>query len=67
MEKTKDAIVKTDSPLYSRIERVVKRLTAANQDLQFIANQKWKIIVINSPEQNAFVLPVRKQTASNGD
>ena len=45
-------------PVYTRVVNVVKKIVDSNQDLEFMREQTWTILVIDSNEVNAFVLPV---------
>ena len=42
------------------ITGIVKRLVDANQDIEFFRKQTWTVVVVDSPESNALVLPVSK-------
>lgn len=44
-------------PVYQRVVGVVKKIVDSNQDLEFMRQQTWTILVIDSKEVNAFVLP----------
>lgn len=54
----KDSIVPTTHPAYVRLLRIVNRLLESNKDLPQIKQRDWTLSVINSDDQNAFVLPV---------
>ena len=58
MESVKDQVIKPTHPYYKRMERVVSRLVNANQDIDLLKKQTWTLILVESPERNAFVLPV---------
>jgi len=58
-ESVQDHIVPPTHPVYSRVVNVVKKIVDSNQDLEFMRQQTWTILVIDSNEVNAFVLPVR--------
>jgi len=57
-ESIQDHIVPPTHPVYSRVVNVVKKIVDSNQDLEFMREQTWTIVVIDSNEVNAFVLPV---------
>jgi len=44
-------------PVYHRVMGVVKKIVDSNQDLEFMRQQTWTILIIDSKEVNAFVLP----------
>ena len=60
-EQLKDQVVAPQHPLYTRIVENTNRIVKANQDLEFFRKQTWTVIVVDSAEGNAFVLPVRRQ------
>jgi len=45
-------------PVYELVSNVVKKIVDSNQDLEFMREQTWTILVVDSKEINAFVLPV---------
>ena len=49
---------------YNQVTRVVQRIVNSNQDLDFIKKQTWTIVVVQSKEANAFVLPVSQDNIS---
>jgi len=57
-ESVQDKIVPPTHPVYQRVVGVVKKIVDSNQDLEFMRQQTWTILVVDSKEVNAFVLPV---------
>ncbi|KAI0236659.1 Metalloendopeptidase OMA1, mitochondrial [Lamellibrachia satsuma] len=57
MEASKGHVLRGDHPYCNRVMRVAQKIVAKNQDLDFMRNQKWTVIVVDSSEQNAFILP----------
>jgi len=60
-ENGKDRIVPPTHPVYQRVVGVVRKIVDSNQDLEFMRQQTWTIVVVDSEEINAFVLPVRNR------
>jgi len=58
-EKLQDHIVPPTHPVYERVAKVVKKVVDSNQDLEFMREQTWTILVVDSEDVNAFVMPVR--------
>lgn len=54
----KDHVVPPTHPVYQHVVSVVRKIVDSNQDLEFMREQTWTIIVVDSDEINAFVLPV---------
>jgi len=63
-ESVQDHIVPPTHPVYERVVNVVKKIVDSNQDLEFMRQQTWTILVIDSKEVNAFVLPVCNKSVS---
>ena len=57
-ESVQQHIVPPTHPVYQRVVNVVKKIVDSNQDLEFMQEQTWTILVVESKEVNAFVLPV---------
>jgi len=57
-ENDKNHIVPPTHPVYQRVVKVVRKIVDSNQDLEFMREQTWTIVVVDSDEINAFVLPV---------
>lgn len=60
MEEFKDAMLPERDPRYLTVKEVVYHLTQCNQDVPGISEINWVIHVVDSPDVNAFVLPVSK-------
>ena len=58
MEASSGHVLRGDHPYCNRVMRVAQKIVSNNQDLDFMRDQKWTVIVVDSTEQNAFVLPV---------
>lgn len=54
----KDLVVLPDHPAYGKILEVANAIVTSNQDIEFFRKQTWTVIVVDSAEENAFVLPV---------
>ena len=57
-ESSQEHIVPPTHPVYQRVVNVVRKIVDGNQDLEFMREQTWTILVVDSQEINAFVLPV---------
>ncbi|XP_033737930.1 metalloendopeptidase OMA1, mitochondrial-like [Pecten maximus] len=57
IEQYKDRTLLSSHILYQPLLRVAKRLLAANSDLPILKDLKWKLIIVDDPALNAFVLP----------
>ena len=58
MKTVEENILPSNHPAYKRVQSIIQRIVNSNQDLDFLQNQTWTIVVVNSEECNAFVLPV---------
>lgn len=47
------------------VERVVQHLAQRNKDIPEVSGVSWSVHVVQSPEVNAFVLPVSHTQISN--
>lgn len=56
-ELFKKQLLPTSHPVYNRVVRVANQLLHGNKDIDEIHNMSWSVSVIDSPIQNAFVLP----------
>jgi len=56
-ESIQDQLVPPTHPVYQRVVGVVKKIVDSNQDIEFMREQTWTILVIDSKEVNAYVLP----------
>ena len=57
-EDLSEKVVPDTDPMYDVICEIANKIVQHNQDLDFFQKQKWTVLVINSPEENAFILPV---------
>lgn len=57
-ELFKNHLVPSGHPMYARVVRVANQLLRGNEDIDTIHRLPWSVSVIDSPMQNAFVLPV---------
>ncbi|KFM82732.1 Metalloendopeptidase OMA1, mitochondrial, partial [Stegodyphus mimosarum] len=58
MESVGKQILSRYHPDTRRVQAVVHRILDANKDLEEVRKRKWGIAVIDSPVENAFVLPI---------
>uniref|UniRef100_A0A131XWL2 Metalloendopeptidase OMA1, mitochondrial n=1 Tax=Ixodes ricinus TaxID=34613 RepID=A0A131XWL2_IXORI len=56
-ELFKNHLVPSGHPMYARVVRVANQLLRGNEDIDTIHRLSWSVSVIDSPMQNAFVLP----------
>lgn len=56
-ELFKNHLVPSGHPMYARVVRVANQLLRGNEDVDTIHRLPWSVSVIDSPMQNAFVLP----------
>lgn len=67
MEEFAEQLVPTTDPRHQMVERVVQHLAERNKDIPELSGVTWSIHVVQSPNINAFVLPVSKrQNHSHG-
>lgn len=57
MQKMHKDMLPLNHPSTQRVQAVVDRLLKANWDIKEMKDKKWNVAVINSSEENAFVLP----------
>ncbi|GFY59798.1 metalloendopeptidase OMA1, mitochondrial [Trichonephila inaurata madagascariensis] len=58
MENLGGQVLPANHPATKRVENVVNRILAANADIKELEGKKFKITVINTPAENAFVIPI---------
>ncbi|CAL1298070.1 unnamed protein product [Larinioides sclopetarius] len=58
MENFGSQMLPPNHPAVRRVERVVKRILAANANIKELEGKKFGISVIDSPVENAFVVPL---------
>ena len=58
MEAAKQNILPTSHPIYKQVISIAQRIVNSNQDHEFFRKQAWTVVIVESEEQNAFVLPV---------
>ncbi|GFU08980.1 metalloendopeptidase OMA1, mitochondrial [Trichonephila clavipes] len=51
-------VLPANHPATKRVENVVNRILAANADIKELEGKKFRITVINTPAENAFVIPI---------
>ncbi|KAK2150884.1 hypothetical protein LSH36_384g05020 [Paralvinella palmiformis] len=60
-EALKDIVINPNDPkmkqVYDKVVQVAQRVVDSNQHLEVLKRQKWNVILIDSDEANAFVLP----------
>lgn len=61
MEEFAELLVPVTDPRHQVVERVVQHLALRNKDIPEVSDVSWKVHVVQSPDVNAFVLPVRKR------
>ena len=54
----KNSIILPNHPAYQKIINVATTIIDSNQDLEFFQKQHWTVVVVDSKDINAFVLPV---------
>lgn len=52
------AVLPVDDARSQRVRKIARRILEANMDLPQVKNTEWRIYVVESQENNAFVLPV---------
>ena len=60
MEEFKNDMLTEKDARYVAVQAVVHHLIECNQDIPGISEINWVIHVVDSPDVNAFVLPVSK-------
>lgn len=63
MEEFAELLVPDTDPRHQVVERVVQHLAQRNKDIPEVSDVTWSTHVVQSPEINAFVLPVSKRKA----
>ena len=58
MEQHKDHIVSPKHPVYRSVANIAQKIVDSNQDHEFFQKQKWTVIIVESDQENAYVLPV---------
>lgn len=61
MEEFADLLVPVTDPRHQVVEWVAQHLALRNKDIPEVSNVSWKVHVVQSPDVNAFVLPVCKR------
>ncbi|OQR73546.1 metalloendopeptidase OMA1 [Tropilaelaps mercedesae] len=57
VQQLKMAFCQINHPYVCRVKAVAERLLEGNRDLPQIHDKTWTVCVVNTPQQNAFVLP----------
>ena len=58
MENVKEKIVSPQHPVYQKVARIVKKIVDSNLEFDYMREQVWTIVVVDSEDMNAFVVPV---------
>lgn len=58
MEEFAELLVPETDPRHQVVERVVQHLAQRNKDIPEMSEVTWSVHVVQSPNTNAFVLPV---------
>lgn len=61
MEEFAELLVPVTDPRHKVVERVVQHLAQRNKDIPEVSDVTWSVHVVQSPNVNAFVLPVSKR------
>ena len=57
LDANDENILPESHPYYDRVARVTTRILKSNQDVEGVKSKSWTISVLESEEENAFVLP----------
>ena len=57
MEANDESLLPETHPYYDRVARVTTRILKSNPDVEGVKSKSWTISVMDSDEENAFVLP----------
>lgn len=58
MEEFAELLVPVTDPRHQVVERLVQHLAQRNKDIPEVSDVSWNVHVVQSPNVNAFVLPV---------
>lgn len=61
MEEFAELLVPVTDPRHKAVELVVQHLAASNKDIHEVSDVTWSVHVVQSPNINAFVLPVSEE------
>lgn len=61
MEEFAELLLPVTDPRHQVVERVVQHLAQRNKDIPEVSDVTWSVHVVQSPNTNAFVLPVSKR------
>lgn len=61
MEEFAELLVPVTDPRHQVVERLVQHLAQRNKDIPEVSDVTWNVHVVQSPNVNAFVLPVSKR------
>lgn len=61
MEEFAELLVPVTDPRHKAVELLMQHLAASNKDIPEVSNITWTVHVVQSPNINAFVLPVSKE------
>lgn len=60
MEKFAELLLPATDPRHKAVELIMHHLAKCNKDIPEVSDMTWTIHVVQSPDVNAFVLPVSK-------
>lgn len=63
MEEFAELLVPVTDPRHQVVERLVQHLAQRNKDIPEVSDVSWNVHVVQSPNVNAFVLPVSNRKA----
>lgn len=66
MEEFAELLVPVTDPRHQVVERLVQHLAQRNKDIPEVSDVTWNVHVVQSPNVNAFVLPVSKRQTGVG-
>lgn len=61
LEEFAELLVPVTDPRHQAVELLVQHLAKSNKDIPEVSDITWSIHVVQSPNINAFVLPVSEQ------
>jgi len=61
MEEFAELLLPVTDPRHQTVEQLVQLLAERNKDIPEVSDVPWSVHVVDSPNINAFVLPVSKR------